>query len=397
MAGMTGAISDVEARQLAQAAFGALQGRQPTQARQLFERLVAAGKADDTVYIGLTYACAALGDRPAAHAAADRALVLAPSNLQALMAKADVLHADKDGQAAAAYYRAALRAAPEPSHLSPNLRHELQRAQDMIGHYAGRFEAFLTAELEKTGFDARRDARFAESLELMLGKKEIYPQQPRAYFFPGLPLIQFFDNTRFPWLKRLEDATDAIRAELLRILEEDGDAFVPYVQGDPDRPKVNQGALFNNPAWSAFFLWKNGEPVPENMARCPHTMAALADVPKPHVPGRTPSMLFSLLRPGAHIPAHHGMLNTRMIGHLPLIVPPGCQLRVGNETRAWEEGRAWLFDDSIEHEAWNNSGQTRVILLFEAWRDDISLRERELIAAMLASIDAYGGQRAVWD
>jgi aspartyl/asparaginyl beta-hydroxylase (cupin superfamily) len=126
-------------------------------------------------------------------------------------------------------------------------------------------------------------------------------------------------------------------------------------------------------------------------------MAALADVPLPHVPGRTPSMLFSLLKPGAHIPAHHGMLNTRMIGHLPLIVPPGCSLRVGNETRAWEVGKAWLFDDSIEHEAWNTSGETRVILLFEAWRDELSERERTLVAALLASIDAYSGKRVAWD
>jgi aspartyl/asparaginyl beta-hydroxylase (cupin superfamily) len=394
---MMSAMTEMEARQAAQAAFSALQNRQPQQARQWFERLAAAGKADAAVLIGLTYACAALGDRPAAHQAADRALALEAGNLQALLAKADVLHMDNDGQAAAAYYRAALRAAPEPARLSQNLRNELQRARDMLAHYAGRFEQFLVGELEKAGFDNRRDARFAQSLDLMLGKKEIYPQQPRAYFFPGLPLIQFFDNRHFPWLQRLEDATDDIRAELLRIMEEDMGAFVPYVQGDPDRPKVNQGELFNNPAWSAFFLWKNGEPVPDNMARCPKTMAALADVPLPHVPGRTPSMLFSLLKPGAHIPAHHGMLNTRMIGHLPLIVPPGCSLRVGNETRAWEVGKAWLFDDSIEHEAWNTSGETRVILLFEAWRDELSERERTLVAAMLASIDAYSGKRVAWD
>lgn len=390
-------LSANEARQLAQSAFAALQNGQTEQARRQFERLAAGGVAEASVFIGLAYACASLSDRAAAHSAADRALALEPSGLQVLMLKGDLLHAEADGQAAAAYYRAALRAAPAPSQLSPNLRNELKRAQDMIAHYAGKFESFLVTELEKAGFDERRDARFAQSLELMLGKKEIYPQQPRAYYFPGLPLIQYFDNTRFPWLKPLEDATDDIRAELLRILEEDAGAFKPYVQGDPDRPKVNQGPMLNNPAWSAFFLWKNGEPVPENMARCPRTMAALEGVPKPHVPGRTPSMLFSLLRPGAHIPAHHGMLNTRMIGHLPLIVPPGCALRVGNETREWKVGQAWLFDDSIEHEAWNNSAETRVILLFEAWREEISERERQLVSAMLASIDAYGGKKADWD
>ena len=127
-----------------------------------------------------------------------------------------------------------------------------------------------------------------------------------------------------------------------------------------------------------------------NAARCPRTLAALADAPLCRIPRRTPSILFSLLRPGARIPPHHGMINTRLICHLPLIVPPGCGFRVGNETRSWEEGRAWVFDDSIEHEAWNGSGQTRVILLFDVWRPELSPGERESVAAMFEAIDEFG-------
>ena len=78
--------------------------------------------------------------------------------------------------------------------------------------------------------------------------------------------------------------------------------------------------------------------------------------------------LFSVLEPGTHIPPHNGMLNTRLICHLPLIVPPGCRLRVGSETRTVEAGKTMIFDDSMEHEAWNDSGETRVVLLFEIWR-----------------------------
>ncbi len=86
-----------------------------------------------------------------------------------------------------------------------------------------------------------------------------------------------------------------------------------------------------------------------------------------------------------------------MICHLPLIVPPGCGLRVGSETREWVEGKAWVFDDSIEHEAWNNSDQTRVILLFEAWRPELSAKERELVTAMFGAIDDYSAVKAEWD
>ena len=113
--------------------------------------------------------------------------------------------------------------------------------------------------------------------------------------------------------------------------------------------------MLNNPAWSAFYLWKNGEVVPENAARCPRTMQALQDVPLARVPNRSPSILFSLLQPGAHIPPHNGLVNTRLICHLPLLVPGQCTFRVGNEMRDWQKGNAWLFDDTIEHEAWNRS------------------------------------------
>ena len=155
--------------------------------------------------------------------------------------------------------------------------------------------------------------------------------------------------------------------------------------------------MLDNPDWGAFYLWKDGELVADNAARCPRTMRALESVPLCRVTNRSPSVLFSLLRPGAHIPAHNGMVNTRLIGHLPLIVPPGCRFRVGNETREWVEGKAWLFDDTIEHEAWNGSAETRVILLFEIWRPELSAEERALVDAMFAAIDAHSGQKPQWE
>jgi aspartyl/asparaginyl beta-hydroxylase (cupin superfamily) len=155
--------------------------------------------------------------------------------------------------------------------------------------------------------------------------------------------------------------------------------------------------MLDNPDWTAFYLWKDGEPLTANAERCPRTMAALEAVPLARLPNRSPSVLFSQLRPGARIPPHNGFVNTRLICHLPLIVPPGCGFRVGNESREWVEGKAWVFDDTIEHEAWNGSGETRVILLFEIWRPELTLRERELVCAMFEAIDAHTGQKPQWE
>jgi aspartyl/asparaginyl beta-hydroxylase (cupin superfamily) len=155
--------------------------------------------------------------------------------------------------------------------------------------------------------------------------------------------------------------------------------------------------MMDNPAWGAYYLWKNGEIVPENAARCPKTLAALVDAPIARVPNRSPSILFSLLRPGARIPPHCGLINTRLICHLPLVIPGQCTFRVGNEERDWEEGKAWAFDDTIEHEAWNRSGRTRVILLFEIWRPELSLEERDMVSAMFEAIDSSTGVRPAWE
>jgi aspartyl/asparaginyl beta-hydroxylase (cupin superfamily) len=85
------------------------------------------------------------------------------------------------------------------------------------------------------------------------------------------------------------------------------------------------------------------------------------------------------------------MLNTRLICHLPLVVPEGCAMRVGDETRPWREGELTIFDDSIEHEAWNRGDGTRTVLLFEIWRPEVTLDERIALTRLFEAIDAYGG------
>jgi aspartyl/asparaginyl beta-hydroxylase (cupin superfamily) len=105
---------------------------------------------------------------------------------------------------------------------------------------------------------------------------------------------------------------------------------------------------------------------------------------------RCPNVLFSRLKAGATIPPHNGMINSRLIGHLPLIIPDDCGFRVGNQTRQWALGEAFLFDDTIEHEAWNHSSEDRFVLIFEVWKPELNEAEQELITRMLTAVDSYG-------
>jgi aspartate beta-hydroxylase len=379
-----------------QAALAALRAGRHVEARRLFEQVIAAGTADASVHLGLAYACLGSQDATAALAATERVLAMQPHNPRALLLKADHLQRQGDARTAVSYYQAVVNAASSQAQLPADLAREVARARDMCKRHAAQFEASLRERLAPLGLDGITAGRFAQSLDILFGRRRIYVQEPRNYYFPGLPQIQFYPRADFPWLDAVEAAADDIREELRAVMREDG-AFAPYVQSAPGRPRPQGNAMLDNPDWGAFYLWKNGAVVPENAARCPLTIAALEDVPLCRLPDRSPSILFSLLRPHARIPPHNGLVNTRLICHLPLIVPPGCGFRVGNETRAWEEGKAWVFDDSIDHEAWNDSDHTRVILLFDVWRPELSAQERTLVQAMFSAIDAHSGQKPAWE
>ncbi len=137
--------------------------------------------------------------------------------------------------------------------------------------------------------------------------------------------------------------------------------------------------------WTAIHLIRNGERVEANARHCPATMALLARLPQPDIPGAGPNAMFSLLAPHTSIPAHVGVNNCRLVCHLPLVVPEGCWFRVGAETRHWQRGQAFLFDDTIEHEAANPSDQLRVVFIFDVWNPALSAAEREAVRQVIAT------------
>jgi hypothetical protein len=380
----------------ANAGVQALQKGDASKARELLAHAVAGGAVNAQVLLGLARACRLLSDTPGQVAALDRLLAAEPRNIAGLIQRADCFVAEGDTRSASSFYLAAIRSAP-PSGVPRELAAELERARKACDGFAAEYRDYLMRSLASNGFDPKQSStRFAQSVDIVLGTKQIYLQQPKYYYFPGLPQIQFYERSAFPWFDEVEAATDDIREELLAVLQEP-EAFTPYVTGHANRPRSDQMGLLNNPAWSAFYLWKNGDVVPENAARCPKTLLALRNAPLAQLRYRSPSILFSLLKPGAHIPPHHGLINTRLVCHLPVIVPGHCRFRVGNDERDWEEGRAWAFDDTIEHEAWNRSDRTRVILLFDIWRPELSDEERSLVVALFEAIDAHSGKKPEWE
>lgn len=380
---------------LARTAGEALRRRDAQTARALFAQLSVARPADPGALYGLAQACGSLGDEAGQLRALDRLLESDPNHVGGLIMKADHFARTGDGRAAHAFYEAAVtRAGPN---LPFDLRSEVQRARQGVQRYARSYEDHLRGALAEAGYDPNRSSpRFGRCLDMLFGKSNIFLQSPTAFYFPELPQRQFYEREEFPWLAAVEAAVDAIRTELLVVLADEAKVFSPYVQSVGNRPRRDYGDLLDNPGWSAFYLIKGGEVVEEAARRCPQTLKALAAAPLTNAPGRTPSVLFSLLRPGVRIPPHTGYTNARLICHLPLIVPEGCAIRVGNETRQWTDGQALIFDDSMEHEAWNGSVKPRVVLLFDIWRPELTAEERSLVAATLAAVGSYGNLPA-WD
>ena len=229
----------------------------------------------------------------------------------------------------------------------------------------------------------------------MLGRRRVYHNECAGLHFPFLPADEFFERRHFPWMSDVEARTDAIRAEFEALVSESLDGFTPYVTMDPGTPRNKWSGLDHSLDWASFFLWRYGARIEEACARCPQTVAALEALPLADMPRRAPTAFFSVLKPGTHLPAHNGVSNARAIVHLPLIIPSGCALRVGGETRKWEIGEAFAFDDTIEHEAWNDSDALRAVLIFDVWNPHLTEAERVLLRAFFAVADESGFDASV--
>lgn len=379
-----------EADQLIRTGVAAMQRGAAREARRAFEKVAAATDSGIAPpWLLIAQACRLERDEDGERLALDKLLAAHPRHLRGLLMRADQLGRAGDVRGAHSFYAMAVEIAERTPDLPPTLCADVARARAAIAESAGLYRSHLEEVMVAKGFAAaERTPRLRMALDVLNGAAQVYLQQPTSFYFPELPQRQFYAREEFDWAPAVEAETDAIRTELQAVLAADKQ-FPAYVEQDANRPtKVHR--LVGNPDWGAFHLLR-GEPVPGNAERCPRTLAALAHAPQPVIRGRSPMALFSLLKPGTHIFPHNGLLNTRLICHLPLIVPEGCRFRVGNQVRQWEEGRLLIFDDSIEHEAWNDGSSIRVILLFEIWRPEISTEERAGLTALFEAIDEFRG------
>ena len=378
-------LSTHEADSLLRDGANALRQGRGADARAGLERLTAAGSSNPLAWLYLAIACRAERDPAAEEQALNRLLELEPQSIHGNTMKADCRAAAGDEPAAIYFYKAALRHAAGYE-LPAEVAAEARRAEQALTALQQQAHIRREAVMTRHGLPpATWSERFRLALDLAADRRQLFLQHPTTFYYPGLPNLQFFDPAGFAWVPALEAATAAIRAELADLLKGGTDDFRAYLEHDPADLRLDATQdLIGNKDWSALFLVEHGREVPAVTGRCPRTWAALQQAPLLDIPGRAPTAMFSLLKAGARIAPHTGMFNTRLVCHLPLIIPPGCRFRVGNEVREWEVGKVMIFDDTIEHEAWNDSNEDRVVLIFDIWRPELSAQERAELTALLA-------------
>lgn len=361
-------------------------------AEHCFAAADAADPGQPPLLMNLATARRALQDRAGEREALDAVLAIDQRHLMAQLRLAEWHEADGNLLVAAEHWRHVLALAPMAEGISPALAARIEDGRALViaqnADFATRLEDGLAEARAAAPAGAIR--RFDACVDTMLGRRRIYTNECSGLHYPFLPADEFFERLHFPWMAEAEAATGAIRAEFEALLAGDPATIRPYVRQEKGTPENRWTPLDNRLDWGACFLWEYGVPNPAVLDRCPETARMLERLPRNHIPGRAPTAFFSLLQPRTRIPPHTGVTNTRAIIHLPLIVPDGCGFRVGGETRQWQEGEAFAFDDTIEHEAWNDSDQLRVVLIFDVWNPHLTEAEQQLLVRFFAAADETG-------
>ncbi|WP_169514470.1 aspartyl/asparaginyl beta-hydroxylase domain-containing protein [Actinokineospora enzanensis] len=234
--------------------------------------------------------------------------------------------------------------------------------------------AYLERWIDEQGVDRGALARVLDGMDLSATREpstERSVQRPEV-LVPGLTASPWWDSASFPWLSDLEEAFPRILAEFTEVGGLSADNAVSH---------PNTGNLARSGTWSAYYFYLLGQEYSDHLAACPDTVTALSTLDGVRESGMC---YFSIMSPGAHVAPHCGFVNTRLRCHLGLVVPEdGCRMRVADETRTWADGRAFVFDDSFEHEVWNDSGAGRAVLLFDVWHPELTEIEKRALAHMM--------------
>ncbi|MBJ7389152.1 MAG: aspartyl/asparaginyl beta-hydroxylase domain-containing protein [Sphingomonadaceae bacterium] len=362
------------------------------EAERLFVAAIMHDMMSSALWRNVATARRAQGDDKGEMQALDAAVNIDRRDFMGWLRKAELHERIGEKAQALVAWSGVLQMAAVASDLPPDIVAALQKGQAFVSQATLQIAEVVSAELAplSAAMDETELRRSKAFVDVALGRRRTFVNTCEGLYYPFLPADEFFDRHHFPWMPAIEAATDEIRKELEALLADPGDALRPYVKMDSGIPENKWTALDHSLDWGACFLWEYGQPNKVVLDRCPHTAAALASLPTATLPGRAPSAFFSILKPHTRIPPHTGVSNTRAIVHLPLIVPENCGFRVGGETREWHVGQAFAFDDTIEHEAWNDSDKYRAVLIFDVWNPHLTVAEQDVIARYYTAADATG-------
>jgi aspartate beta-hydroxylase len=385
---------DVEALNVV--ALASLRDGKPYRAVALLERATRVNPLNPVSFLHLGRAHETVGNLPAAVAALAEAVRLKPDFYLARLHYGTFLARSGDEERGVLHLARAMQEAqaqgkwlnPQttPAGLKPIVEQAVlavrRRQHDLL---------FAITDRLAARFGRSEMTRVDKCIRLHLGlEAPVFPdarQQPTFLYFPDLPTTAYFDRSLFPWIEAFEAQTDGIREELLALLPT-GQGRERVFTGD-DVEQANLRGRDAPPSWNGYYFYRHGVRREDNCAACPRTAAALDALPLSRVREHGPEVFFSVFTAGTHLLPHHGVTNTRIVAHLPLIVPEDCALSVGGEVHAWQEGRVVAFDDTFEHEAWNRSARTRVVLIFDLWNPYLSDAERIAVAEVVESIGDF--------
>jgi aspartyl/asparaginyl beta-hydroxylase (cupin superfamily) len=354
-------------------------------ARALLEEAALTNGSDAALWVKLSALRKVCGDPQGALIAIERSLAFHPLDFTGLLQRALLLEQLGDRHAGEAFGNALAQLSPGVE-VPAAMRSVIAHAREQWARHSAAAEQHLRSALPQSlpPQVRRRAERLATNYS---HSTRHFHQEPTDFHYPGVPEFEFHDRSAFPQLTLLEAATESIREEFDAMLRAEAAEMVPYIHYPEHLPLQQWKELNDSREWTAIHLLQNGNRVEANARHCPRTLEVIGKMDQPEIAGASPNAMFSLLAPSTRIPPHSGVANTRLVCHLPLIVPTDCGFRVGATTREWRVGEAFVFDDTIEHEAWNDSDELRVVLIIDLWQPSLSQDDR---AAVSAVIEAAG-------
>jgi aspartate beta-hydroxylase len=377
-------------------ALAALRAGNLPRARQMLDRALAAHPGDAVSYHHLGRVCDAAADLQGSVRAHAQAVRLRPDFQVARLFFGLALERAGQAQQALLQLSRALNDAQgqgrwvDAKTTPPALLPAIERAVTVVRTGRRQGIANLLEPLAKKY--GRGELARVESCARIYLREEVphYPdarQKPTFLYFPGLGAQAYLDLSKFTWIDEMEAQTAAIRSELLALLPNTTGSERVFTTDELEQ--ANLRGLDEPPSWTGYYFYRHGVRRDDNCASCPETTRTLDRLPLVHVREHGPEVLYSVFTPGTQLLPHCGVTNTRAVGHLPLLIPEDCALRVGGEVHHWTPGKVVMFDDTYEHEAWNRSKQTRVVLIFDVWHPGLTEVERAAVTDLVGFLGDF--------